>query len=280
MNSIEVALGSCPQSVTAEVALVLRSHFHDSKRLVVVEGPTDKEIFTRFYGAEKFDVYCSAKFPGCISLPDVLKALNGKYLKRLIAIKDADFDHLKGVKYEDIPNLFLTDTHDLETMMLTEDFYRLLETSLGVSDAKRLVICAIDDIVHLGYIKFLNDVGGLKLVFKKCCRVGNCYDGNGCVDIEDWLANIYSHTKNSGKRRVTTHDVELFESNVGISEGNMLQLTNGHDMVVAVANKVKATCKRNCSKEAIASILKQSYTYASYSKTSLCAAVDSWLSRN
>lgn len=276
MNSIKDALGKCPHGVTAEIALILRSHFPDNKLLVVVEGASDKKVYSRFYDSSKFDVYCSTKYSGCLDLPDMLRALNAKYLSRLIAIKDADFDHLNGVGYGGIPNLFLTDTHDLETMMLTEDFYRQLESELGITDAKAIVLSSIHDIVHLSYIKWLNDVSGIKLVFKKVCPVGSCYDGTCCVDIAAWLHKIYSHVRNVGKRPLTVADVEAFESCAGVTNDNLLQLVNGHDMVAAVANKIKAKYKRNCSKETVAGILADSYTYFSYSKTALCSSVDAW----
>ena len=278
MNSIEAALGGCPHSLTAEIALMLRSHYRDGKLLIVVEGPTDKEIYGRFYDSHDFDVYRSTKHAGCINLPDMLRALNTRYSERLIAIKDADFDHVDGMRYDDLPNLFLTDSHDLETMMLTKAFSQQLEIFLGVEKAEELIRDSIKDIIHLSYIKWMNKVKGAKLEFKKSCRVGSCYNGMRCVDIATWLGKIYSSVKNSGKPRFSVNDVEKFEEDKKVDETGMLLLANGHDIVAAITNKANARYKKNVSADKIADILSKSYTNKDYSETSLCSSISSWIS--
>ena len=146
MNSIKDALGKCPHGVTAEIALILRSHFPDNKLLVVVEGASDKKVYSRFYDSSKFDVYCSTKYSGCLDLPDMLRALNAKYLSRLIAIKDADFDHLNGVGYGgSIQKLaYLPECH-------TDFIFAILAEELGFIGCV-LVIGLFWTLVHRGFI--------------------------------------------------------------------------------------------------------------------------------
>ena len=49
----------------------------------------------------------------------ILDELNGIYGSRLLAIKDADFDRLEGQQYS-YSNLLLTDTHDMEGMIVAD----------------------------------------------------------------------------------------------------------------------------------------------------------------
>lgn len=49
MNSIQSALSANKGSRLAEIALMIRYHITDNKLLIVVEGSSDKEIYSCFY---------------------------------------------------------------------------------------------------------------------------------------------------------------------------------------------------------------------------------------
>lgn len=61
MNSIQSALSANKGSRLAEIALMIRYHITDNKLLIVVEGSSDKEIYSCFYPKEKFEVYFKEK---------------------------------------------------------------------------------------------------------------------------------------------------------------------------------------------------------------------------
>ena len=206
------------------------------------KGSSDKDIYSRFYPKEKYHVHFSAKYSGCLGLANMLRVLNKKYSDKLIAIKDADFDHLYGVNYPDIPNMFLTDTHDIETMMLTDGFIRQMERDYSVEDGWGKVNTAINDIHHLSYIKWMNDKTGAKLNFKDTCKVGSCYDGMSCTDISQWLSKIYARSANTGKINFSEKDVNEFERNNPIAKDEIRKLVCGHDMVDAIVHKIHACC--------------------------------------
>ena len=278
MNSIQKALVLNPSGRSAEIALLIRAHYADGKLLIVVEGSSDKDIYSRFYPKEKYHVHFSAKYSGCLGLAGMLRGLNKKYSNKLIAIKDADFDHLNGVNYPDIPNMFLTDTHDIETMMLTDGFIRQMERDYSVEDGWGKVNTAINDIRHLSYIKWMNDKTGAKLNFKDTCKVGSCYDGMSCTDISQWLSKIYARSANTGKINFSEKDVNEFERNNPIAKDEIRKLVCGHDMVDAIVHKIHACCRKNVKAQNIANSLKDSFTEDYYNKTALYKSINTWLS--
>lgn len=276
MNSIQKAYTENPKSLSAEISLMIRSHSLDHKMLVVVEGQSDKDFYKTFYKSEDFDVYRSSKYSGCLLFETLLNDLNEKYLQRYIIIKDADFDHLNGKKPV-CRNLFLTDTHDIETMMFTDDFVKQTESEHGLQNVKDIIYEAISDIRHLSYIKWINDLREIKLNFTASCHIGSCYKGYKQIDINTWLNQIYHHSTNSDKQVITSDEVKDFENDKEIQEADALQLVNGHDFVSAVTNKLRHCCKKNISKKEIGKSMRRCYTIENYKTTSLCKNVNKWL---
>lgn len=280
MNSIQSALFSNPSSRLAEISLLIRAHYADNKLLIVVEGESDKDIYSCFYPEKRYEVYFSKKYSGCLDLVEMSRELNSKYPNRYIIIKDADFDHLNGISYSDIPNMFLTDTHDIETMMLTESFTKQIECDFSIAESSKMINDAINEISHLSYIKWLNNISGTKLNINDCCKVGNCYDGTANVSIAQWLIKINSHPANISKKHFCEADIIDFEKNNFIMSKSSLQLICGHDMVDAIERKIHACCRKNVGKKNIEKTLKKCFTKNEYEKTKLYSYIKLWLSHN
>ncbi len=280
MNSIQNALGANPKGQEAEISLLIKAHYPDGKLLVLVEGRSDREIYSRFYPEEKCDIYFSVKYSGCLGLADVLRSLNKKYSGRLIVIKDADFDHLDNITYPDLPNLFLTDTHDIETMMLTEHYKAQLKEEFNVDGIDEKIKDALNDIIHLSYLKWMNHVECRKINFRDSCNLGSCYNGRNVVSVDKWLNKINTYEKNENKDLFNKEEVCSFESGHSISMDETLQLTCGHDMVDAITLKIHACCRKNVSKRRVGQMLKDNFTEEDYQRTKLYGSIDLWLSSN
>jgi hypothetical protein len=89
----------------------IRSTFSGS--FLLIEGFTDKTFYERFTDR----VVCRlVPTSGKQRAIETLRILEKDNFQGVLAIVDADFDHLEGLP--SIPNLILTDTHDLETMLI------------------------------------------------------------------------------------------------------------------------------------------------------------------
>ena len=100
----------------ADVKSLFETHVNEGKVILVVEGSDDKEVYEKVTDAKNVCIYVDCN---CDKHIVILNALNEQYGRRLLAIKDADFDRLEGRSHP-FANLLLTDTHDMEGMIVEE----------------------------------------------------------------------------------------------------------------------------------------------------------------
>ncbi len=271
-------MNSIPQNMTRDdviacVVAMIRAHGQDKKIVVVVEGDFDVGNYEKFYPSEKFDVFSCGVHPGCKYFSDLCEELK-EFCERFCVIKDADFDRLNGVSYG-FPNLFLTDTHDLETMMFTKDFYNAVASKYKVSDAETLVYESICGILHLSYIKWMNSFLEMGLIFDEI-KVGQCYKGVRTVDIKKWVDYI-KDCNNGHIGSLDEKAVKKFEDERPLEKDALLQLTNGHDLVAALERRLNSRKRQNIGINNVEKLLSDSFTTDDYRKTNLYNDIKNWL---
>lgn len=279
MNSILSACTSRYDSLEAEIVQMIRAHRRDHKKLILVEGDSDKIVFQNFYERNQFDVYSSERFAGCIHFVTLVQHINEYYEKDFIVIKDADFDHLNFKTYDHYENLFLTDTHDLETLMLVNGLYQRMNLDLKINDGEKIMSDAIHEILNLSYLKWMNNKYDCRLNFNDSCHVGNCYSGLNEVSIDECLTKIGKCPKNIGKREFKNEEVEKFKEDHPLAESEMLQITNGHDMINAFVIKFKKEHRKNLSKKCVEKLLRDNFSMEDYKATQLYNNISGWLNR-
>jgi hypothetical protein len=145
-----------PSEIFTEIQ-ILRKDRPDNRSFVIVEGKYDSRLFSKFFDNKHYP------FPAC-GKDEVIKVFS--YLTEsetgCIGIVDADCDLICGQKYP-FDNLFLTDSHDIETMMLTSN---ALESVLSeyadrklLSDFEKKIGLPIKNILlknaeYLGYLRY------------------------------------------------------------------------------------------------------------------------------
>lgn len=199
-NSIEAALRKDEEEgkygkIISSVLLTLRNHVTDDKVVVIVEGIDDRRLYERMYNVGKVIIYVVGNSRHTI---EVIKALNPKgYDKRLIGIKDADFDNVNKKLYS-YPNLFLTDWHDAEIVELESD--SVIDTVWNKYMGFKAPIDAIEnickDLCELSMLKWANYNLRLNVVFKRN-SIGACVN-RGKFDFEMYKANLL--TRNETRR--------------------------------------------------------------------------------
>lgn len=89
------------------------------KSFIVVEGVTDLRLYSKFVD----DALCNIIIADSKqNVKACIVACNEESIEGIIGIVDADFSRLEKTE-EEIPNLFMTDTHDLECMLLNSPAY-------------------------------------------------------------------------------------------------------------------------------------------------------------
>lgn len=148
---------------------LLRSQF--SGAFLIVEGDTDKRIYGRFIMAEACRLEVAHSRENAIAAALILEQ---ERFVGVFAIVDADFDVLES-RISSSPNIFLTDTHDLETMMLKSPALEKLllemgsETKLGefiTVRGKELREALLEERLHLGYLRWVSLRHGHALKFE------------------------------------------------------------------------------------------------------------------
>ena len=246
----------------ADVKALFDTHVNNGKVVLVVEGSDDKEVYEKMTDTDAVCIYVDEN---CDKHFVILNALNGHYGNRLLAIKDADFDRLEGTRHP-YPNLVLTDSHDMEGMIVEaclaelqgEDAERCKGVSLGE------IYSELEDI---SYLKWFNHANHCGINFSDVALDlnVNAYF-NACVANTD---NVVS---------VTLEDMYVFKAaHQGVPEK---ELCNGHDIFERIYVRAHDAKKSNYAKKPFLRRLRRAYPKGMFVNTSLYQDIKAWEAAN
>jgi hypothetical protein len=227
--------------------------------IVLVEGDSDSRYFSNIYR-------CKVVFAdGKSNALSVLDILEGEGYSGIVCIVDADFWHLDG----NIPkkdNVLITDTHDLETMMLqTQAFDKL------ISEYKS----------SIGYLRWVSERLKLKLDFKDL-DFGKFVDRRTwAVDQEKMLHLIIKRSKIHMDQKAVIID-ELDELHK--QSPDVWQICSGHDLLNMLSVGLKTVLGTHDSKsvdhDVLARSLRLAYERNLFEKTRLYGELRQWEQNN
>lgn len=233
---------------------------------VLVEGESDIRLFRKFFKLESCKV---ENIPGGkFKLEECVKDLIEKY-SLLIGIRDADFIHLEGRGYSE-PNMFLTDFHDMEMILISEEdvFSALLFEHTVISKDKHNEVRnnLIAAIKQVGHLKLLNDRENIEYKFEPSFKDLISFS-NLEIDLQQYFMRILSKSPNA---KIT--DIKIVEEKINALNGECFdgfQLTNGHDFIKALSKYLNESSGRTVGEGEIASSLRISYNIDHFKKTKL-----------
>jgi hypothetical protein len=275
---------SLQESITLESVLdEIRLHaYHPQNRdrvFFLVEGDSDIRLFRKLFNQN----ICKVKsIPGGVSKLE--QGLSKLYLElnRIIGIRDADFMNLEE-KTPSISVLFLTDTHDIETLMIKSDeafisvVHEFYNYEFSVSELRNTFLNSIS---YFGYLRWYNDLNNLELNFKDV-GIGDFFDAQNLkLDKLKCIQNIVNRSPNC-----KCDDVEIILQKVDKlikSEHDLFQVCNGHDVANAMAiffNFHKSGLK-GLTGERIQSSLRLVYNINQFQNTDLFIKINIWALAN
>lgn len=269
--------------IVEDIRLQVHTEQGCSKTYILVEGEDDVKSYIRFFNDEVTEFSIAGS---CVNVLDSLKicSLDEELKDLIIGIKDADFDHIKGVSYPECPSLFMTDTHDVETLMLTSGVVQKLSLELTAKYDQSILNDAIEIVIPYSYLRYYNDVCILPHSDLKGIR----FDGfkmtkhNPETIVRSslfWRDKLLMHGGNSGNRNYPTEEqlLEFIAKNM-IIEDQKLQLVNGHDLVLALRDLFHTRYKssKSYSDAQISSMIRLSYDIQDFQKTSLYNSLATW----
>jgi hypothetical protein len=142
-----------------------RSTFAGS--FLLVEGSTDKTFYERFTDKLKCRVANANNKANVIQVIDILEK---DCFLGLLGIVDADFDRLEETP-DRSPNLILTDTHDLETLIIKSPALDKLLSEFGSEDKisnldRELRSILVECSLSIGYLRWVSQLDELNLTFE------------------------------------------------------------------------------------------------------------------
>lgn len=261
-------------TIIADFVQRLRHPDTEGKVVVVVEGDDDIKLYSSLFN-RRFVYFYDLKTKGCGYFEDVLQECNPQYENRFLIIKDADFDHLSDKTYPHYFNLFLTDTHDAETMMMTTECLKNICCEYLLPDDAIQVTEIMESLKTYSYLKWYNDMHHSGINFD-ALSVFDIYHGGNIIDNEGCINYVYSKDANKNKTKVTSEDLALFVENN--ANADPYQLSNGHDICDGIRVKI-GLLKNNknvVGKGEIPMCLRIKYSLSDFEKTRLYMQIVNW----
>lgn len=259
-------------------------HPNHKEVIIVVEGEDDEKALKKFFNVQAVEFTCATN---CSIVKDAMLIVStDKQLKDcVIGIKDADFDHIKKISYN-IANLMITDTHDMETLMLTPKVCERICWETIKQEYPNLSFDAMTSLKNLSYLRYYNDkmiLTGKKksdkdgIRFKKT-KIHKLIPNNQPVSVED----VLKHVKLAGNSEKTSFPdldtMNQFIQENPIDNGDLILFTNGHDLVSAICNILHSKAKKakDYGKIAIAALIRAHFSKEEFEKTNLYKDIDNW----
>lgn len=278
------SLGNTVLEETEAEILVARirlniQHPNHKEVIIVVEGEDYEKALKKFFNMKAVEFTCATS---CSIVKDVMIIVStDKQLKDcVIGIKDADFDHIKKVSHE-ISNLMVTDTHDIETMMLTPRVCRRICLETINREYQNLSSQAMSSLKNLSYLRYYND----KMILNggNPDKKGINFRGVIIADVASVsVRDVLQHVKAKGNSNKTSfpdlNAMNLFINQNPIDNKDLVLFTNGHDLVHAIQYILHSQNQvaRAYSDKNIATMIRMSYSKEEFEKTNLYKDIDNW----
>ena len=242
---------------------------------ILLEGKSDIKLFRKIFNLSNCKV---ENIPGGkLKLEECVEKLVKKS-PFIIGIRDADFVHLGANPYVKA-NVFLTDFHDIEMVLISEDdvFSALLFEYSDLpkekhSEIRNNIIVSIE---QMCYLKWLNEEENLKYKFESTGFQDLISFVNLEINFDKYFTRVMSKSPNA---KITDKTI-ILDKMKGLKDTNPhpLQLCNGHDFLKAFSQYIKQEYGvKKVSNENVASSCRITFTFNHYSRTKLYLSTKKW----
>ncbi len=257
-----------------------------SGTFLLVEGSSDKSLYERFVDRTTCVlVVISGKPSSKYRVIEVLGALQKPVFHGILAIVDADFDRLQGF-LDDNPNLFRTDLHDLETMLINSPALDKVIAEFGSEDkitgfGKDIRTVILEDGVIIGCLRWISKMDGLNLTFDGI-KFSNFIDDK-TLRIDQ--SKLIQEVKNQSQAH-SLDDKDLQKKMISQKDNNHdpRQVCCGHDLVEILSLGFRKAIGTSQASDVKPNILERSlrlaYEEVYFCETELYLSIRSWESNN
>lgn len=241
------------------------------KVITLVEGSDDELCFKHLFATSRVHLHSiNIRFH-----EKIVADLSDKYPTKLISIRDADFCRVNN-NVPSLANMFHTDAHDLETMMLSSgSLIDLAADYPGLVDAIDMHgLCVV--LLHYSYMQWYSYNGHKNLAFKELNTV-NLYEHNKFLNPKGLFTEVCAC---STMHSATFAEYEHFMQSHPIDDRLLLCITNGHDLMDCIYSEMHKAKQGNLQKSKVLKSFYKNYTMSMFQQTSLYARLSDWALKN
>jgi Protein of unknown function (DUF4435) len=253
-----------------------------SSTFLLVEGSSDKVFYERFVDKLVCELETAA---GKIRVINVLEILDKSNFSGVLGIVDADFDRLESLSHNS-PNLLLTDTHDLETMLINSPALDKLVREFGSEEkiAKfgtdvRTVLVEAGRLI--GYLRWISQCDQLNLTFNGIKFSKFINEQSLQIDEAKMIQEVKNKSQSSSLGNI---DIQQRLTKQKNDNHDRLQVCCGHDLVEILSlglRKAIGTMKPSeIEPDSLERSLRLAYEEVYFRQTQLCSNIRQWESKN
>jgi len=257
-----------------------------SGTFILVEGSSDRIFYERF--VDKFTctlIIISGKPSSKLRIVAVLNILESSDFQGVLAIVDADFDHLE-VSLHSSPNLLRTDTHDLETMLLNSPALDKVIAEFGSEEkiarfGRDVRTALLDAGMPIGYLLWISQLEALNLTFDGI--VFSRFINDETLRIDE--SKLIQEVKNKSQApALKSEELQRRLTNQRNESHDPWQVCCGHDLVEILSlgfRKAIGSAKvSDVEPSSLECNLRLAYEEAYFCKTQIYLSVRLWESSN
>lgn len=272
--------------IASEIRLLREDPDNCKCTFLLVEGSTDRYIYQWMTAKDTCQIIIVGGKENAIK---VLAILEEEGILGVLAIVDADFMALEDERSSS-PNLLLTDTHDLEMMILNSLALEKVLSEFGSADKiKYLVDKRKKDVrslllscaMPIGYLRWVSLRENLSLKFEDLKFEKFINKDDLTTDIMQLIRIVQSRTiDNRGSQKLLLKDSDLHDKIQQLSSDthDPWHVCCGHDVVTILSLGLRKAIgsSKIAEPDLIEKCLRLAYEHAFFSQTQLCAAIQVW----
>lgn len=256
--------------------------------ILILEGYTDSRVFKWFVHETECKVI---SVNGKDNAIEILKILEDDGVEGILTIMDADFWHLEGIE-PGSGNLLLTDTHDLETMILSssEVMDKILSGFVASKKEKLLprpiIDLVLENTLPVGFLRWMTQSSAvtLKIKFRKLAFEHFIDKKNLNIDIDKLIEEVKANLKDGEIDEGAVKDIKAKISALKKEGHDPWQVCSGHDIVKVLAIGLRFVFGNKKSKNLTAEILEEfvrnTYNYSHFQLSHLYRSIVNWETSN
>ncbi|MGL5080845.1 MAG: DUF4435 domain-containing protein [Microcoleaceae cyanobacterium] len=257
-----------------------------SGTFLLVEGCSDRIFYERF--VDKLTcvlVSISGKPSSKLRVIEVLCILEKSDFQGVLAIVDADFDHLE-VSLHSSPNLIRTDTHDLETILLNSSALEKVIAEFGSEEkiakfGRGVRTVLLEAGMPIGYLLWISQLDELNLTFDGITF--SKFINDQTLQIDEF--KLIQEVKNKSQAFVLKNeDLQQRLIKQKSDTRDPWQVCCGHDLVkilsLGLRKAIGSAKASDVEPNNLERILRLAYEETYFYKTQIYSSVCSWESNN